>query len=461
MLEHGWIDSPEIALLLDALPAQARVVEVGCGVGAFALAAAAAGADVIAIDSVPTHVDLVRAAARRNRFDRLRVICASSVEGIDMDQVDAVMLRVGIPEALRVALDRPSVVFFGELRNEVARLGRDVLMIDEVREGVLVATSPTDPQPSAASAYAMLDATPSGWRVEPPLDADRRRSRVIDEASSPSATRRLHAARLLGACTHPAAAATQTTLAIDIEPQVRAGMGRAASKPAADPRPSLDETVVLAASLSLPAGLSDGHFHVRAGQYVGVVAAADEPAGGALIEAIAGIGEPHQGTLEVLARPTLVRGLADAVQAGLSVAQNLELLAAFLGADVSAVDRHMSQLARDGGFAEALPQSLEQAGSDVAARVMLCAALHCASGPLLLIDGLPALDSPALRQRTERHVRELLRHGTSIIQRVHDPSGLIARPDRLMWIHDGRILHNGHAESIAAASIAQLAGSSA
>jgi ABC-type polysaccharide/polyol phosphate transport system ATPase subunit/SAM-dependent methyltransferase len=458
MLEYGWIDSPEVALLLDALPPSARVLDAGCGVGVFALAAAAAGAEVVAIDSAPANVELVQAAARRNGFERLRVLCASSVEGLDVDRADAVRLRHATPQEARAAFGRPAVVFDGELRGEADRLGREVLMIDELRGKVLVRTAADDLWPHAACHCTMLDEVPSGWRVEPALGDDQILSRLIDEAGSPSPTHRAHAARLLAACTQPAAAATQSALAIDVEPQVRAYVGNATSKPAPGPRPSIGETVVLAASLSLPEVLSDAHFHVRAGQYVGVLAAPDEMGGSALLKAIAGLLDPSGGTLEVLTTPTLVSGLADAVQPGLSVAQNLELLGAFVGADVAEVDRRISELARGGGFAEALPLRLAEAGGDVAQRLVLCAALHLAPGSLILLDGLPAIDGPQLRHNIGRRVRELLREGISIIQCVREPREMIARPDRLMWISGARIVHNGHAESLTQASEHRLAG---
>jgi len=422
------------------------------------LAAAAAGAEVVAIDSVPANVELVQAAARRNGFERLRVLCASTVEGLDVNRADAVRVRHGLPEVPSAAFGRPAVVFDEELRGQADQLRRDVLMIDELRDKVLVRTTAGDVQPHMACRHTMLDQVPSGWRVEAALDHDQILSRLIDEAGNANAIRRARAARLLAAYADPAADATRSALAIDIDPHVRAHVGTTTARPAPDPRPTVGETAVLAASLSLPEALNDARFHVRKGQYVAVLAARDENAGSTLLDAIAGLSHPSDGTLEVLVAPTLVSGLADALQPGLSVAQNLELLAAFVGMDVAEVDRRMPELARGGGFAEALPLRLADAGREVAERVMLSAALHCAPGSLILLDGLPAIDDPQLRRRTDRRVRELLRDGIAIIQSVHDPRELIARPDRLMWISGGRIVHNGHAESLIQASEHLLAG---
>jgi ABC-type polysaccharide/polyol phosphate transport system ATPase subunit/SAM-dependent methyltransferase len=457
ILEHGWINPPEVALLLDGLPPRAVALDVGCGVGIFALAAAAAGAAVVAIDSARANVELVQAAARRNSFDRLRARCATRAEDGDAGSADAVRVRHATADAVRVVLGRPAVVFGDELRGEAHRLGRDLLVIDEARSGVLVQASANEPPSSASAWYAMLDEVPGDWRVEPALDEGQLLSRLIDQAGSSSASCRVHAARLLAGCQDPAAGPTRAALAIDVDPQVRGTDCCRESRAARDPGLGVGESVVRAASLSLPEGLTDAYFHVRAGQYVGLLAAPGEVGGRALLEAIAGFREPCGGVLEVLSRPTLVTALADALQPGLSVAQNLELLAAFVGAEVTEVDRRMPELARAGGFASALATPLAEASADVAERLMMSAVLGCTPGSLILLDGLPAIDAPQLRERANRLVRALLRDGTAIIQCVQDPGQLIARPDRLMWVRDGRLVHNGHAESIAIAAEQLLA----
>jgi ABC-type polysaccharide/polyol phosphate transport system ATPase subunit len=480
MLEHGWIDPPEVALLLAALPPGARALDVGAACGVFALAAAAAGAEVLATDPSAGNVELVRRAARRNGFERLTVVCAASADGLDgAAEADAVRLRGVRVETARSAWERPAVVFDGQLDSGGGPRGRPSLLIDEARRRTLVRVVGDDPPPGAACRHALLDEVPGGWLVQPPLDEDQRLTRLVDEAGHPSAWRRAHAAGLLAAYSHPAAQATVRALEIDVEEEVRAcAVGSGARHPLrngenGDPPPvarqprapaaraTVAESVVLAASLSLPGELHDAHFHVRAGQYVGVLAARDEESGSALLEAIAGLLAPLEGTLEVLAPPTLVSGLADALQPGLSVAQNLELLSAFVGADVAEVDRRLGELARGGGFADALSLRLLDAGEEVAQRLMVTVALQCASGPLLLLDALPVIDPAApLRRAIDRRVRELLHGGAAIIQLARDPRELVARADRVMWISEGRIAYNGHAESITRAAQRPLAAAS-
>ncbi|MCE3553293.1 methyltransferase domain-containing protein [Pseudonocardia sp. RS11V-5] len=55
-----------LALAAEPVPAGARVLEIGCGLGLPALAAARAGAEVTAVDLSPTAIDLVRRSAERN-----------------------------------------------------------------------------------------------------------------------------------------------------------------------------------------------------------------------------------------------------------------------------------------------------------------------------------------------------------------------------------------------------------
>ena len=73
-LDHDWIDEPVQRAFLGLVEPGSRVLDLGCHLGTFALPAAALGAEVIAVDASPAHVELLRRAADRNGFERLHVI---------------------------------------------------------------------------------------------------------------------------------------------------------------------------------------------------------------------------------------------------------------------------------------------------------------------------------------------------------------------------------------------------
>jgi FkbM family methyltransferase len=75
--DHDWIDEPVQRAFLELVSAGSRVLDLGCHLGTFSLAASAFGADVVAVDAAPAHVELLRRAAHRNGFDSLRVVHAA------------------------------------------------------------------------------------------------------------------------------------------------------------------------------------------------------------------------------------------------------------------------------------------------------------------------------------------------------------------------------------------------
>ena len=74
---HDWIDEPVQRAFLELVRRDSRVLDLGCHLGTFSLAASALGAEVLAVDAAPAHVELLSRAAHHNGFGRLRVVHAA------------------------------------------------------------------------------------------------------------------------------------------------------------------------------------------------------------------------------------------------------------------------------------------------------------------------------------------------------------------------------------------------
>ena len=74
---HDWIDEPVQRAFLEFVRPGTRVLDLGSHLGTFSLAASALGAEVLAVDAAPAHVELLSEAARRNGFDSLTVMQAA------------------------------------------------------------------------------------------------------------------------------------------------------------------------------------------------------------------------------------------------------------------------------------------------------------------------------------------------------------------------------------------------
>jgi FkbM family methyltransferase len=78
---HGTEIFRHYDVLLGALRAGDRVVDVGAHIGTFAFAAAALGCEVLAIEASPRNAALLRLGVRRNGFTRVHVVHAAATAG--------------------------------------------------------------------------------------------------------------------------------------------------------------------------------------------------------------------------------------------------------------------------------------------------------------------------------------------------------------------------------------------
>ena len=259
MLAHDWIDEPVMRAFLGLVEPGMRVLDLGSHIGTFSLPAAALGAEVISLDAAPAHVELLRAAAERNGFERLHVehgalsdaeeevaFVARSIHGhvalpgetdtitvptvtVDAlverhgwDRVDVVKLDVegNEPATLRGMRDlfagglRPHVVFecngtllprngssTTQLRATFAALGYELLMIDHLRPGVLVESGPGAVQTEDVTDYLAVATRPAGlaerWTIEPPFSREQVVARLVETLADPAEGYRSYAAQMM------------------------------------------------------------------------------------------------------------------------------------------------------------------------------------------------------------------------------------------------------------------------
>ncbi|MGD1050555.1 MAG: FkbM family methyltransferase [Solirubrobacteraceae bacterium] len=221
-LDHDWIDEPVQRAFLELVGPDLRVIDLGSHLGTFTLPAAALGASVLAVDATRAHVELLRAAAERNGFDRVQVhhraisdsdapvtfiersihghvhpdtssepppgavaVAPATVDGLleqaGWDDVDVIKMDIEGMEtvALRGMARlharglRPAIVFecngsmlpaarssIVELRQRLVELGYELLMIDHLRPGTLVRVGPGAIQPECVCDYLALSPVP-------------------------------------------------------------------------------------------------------------------------------------------------------------------------------------------------------------------------------------------------------------------------------------------------------------
>ena len=502
-LEHTWIDEPVQRAFLGLVEEGARVLDLGCHLGTFSLPAAALGAEVIAVDANPRHVELLREAARQNGFDQLHVVHAAisdseqpvsfieqSIHGrlalagdahstIDVppvtvdelldqhgwDGVDAIKIDIegtevaalnGMQRLLARGI-RPQLVFecnggmlplygssVAQLRSRIVALGYELFLIDHLRPGILVEASPNMLQTETACDYIATlsgrDRLAERWQIEPAFSIETLLARLIDHGSIDAIGYRRYAAQLLA--TGPrwlraeaAAALAARTLQLDVSPEVRSATAQPEptdhdTMPRPESEASPRDMVVLAKRLSLrsPSSepdrlfhsretapdellLRDISLHLRAGQLLGVLA--DRPeTGSALLRALAGLEQPAEGQLAVRGPALLVAQLAEVLELGLTVEENMTILAAYFGSHVPTIRERIHAIAQSVGIHHLLGTLLRDATAATAVRLTIGVALDLAEARVLLFDRMPSVGDaalPELGDRTHRAAAQLRR----------------------------------------------------
>jgi FkbM family methyltransferase len=496
LLEHDWIDEPVMRAFLGLVGPGTRVIDLGCHLGTFSLPAAALGAEVIAVDASARHVHLLRMAARRNGFASLHAIHGAVsdgshpvqfiersihgrvwlenepdqptttvptvsvdelVEQLGWDAVDAIKLDIegSEPAALRGMRRlhsrgiRPAMVFecngstlplFGsstrDLRQTIAELGYELMLIDHLRAGTLVEADADTVQPECASDYLALFSRPPrldrDWTIEPPFSREQIVTRLLDSAVGESAGFRRYAADVLAGGPEwlrsglavPTVPGDTVVSATDVsagipsdEPERPGGAGQA----------NLGKFAFR--------GLS---FHLRHGESLALVAEHSE-AGSALVRLLGGFERAVKGELTIRGRAALVSPVLEVFEPDLGIGDNLMLFASFLGCDVRTVAPRLVELAGRAGVGHPLATPFGQMTRETQMRLALTVAVECAEHRLLVLDRLPIIGDAAFRRWFAGRIAEIRRGGTAVIQVVCEPGQLLAPADRMLWIERGNV----------------------
>jgi FkbM family methyltransferase len=545
-LLHDWIDEPVQRAFLALVASDMRVLDLGCHLGTFSLPAARLGASVLAVDATAAHVELLNAAAARNGFDRLvalqRAISdadepvafversihghvglgdevrdgagvayvePATVDGLlaerGWDGVDLIKMDIEGMETVALAGmrqlfasgARPQIVFecnattlprFGssicELRERLAALDYELLLIDHLRPGVLVESGPLAVQPESVCDYLALPSRPASlrrdWRIERPFSREQLLTRLLDTAAGEGGGYRAYAAAVLAhgpdwLHSSDAAAPALAALHADAETVVREAFDPAcgaplrehanAPEPRAEGRPS--DIVVWARGLcvrrrtdELERWLEDDRgdrgelllehvdLHVRSGQLVGIVSEPQQTAS-ALLRALAGDGPPSGGAIERSEQALLLAGVGSGFEPDLTVSENIALYGAFLGCAVSEAEQRADHLAEIAGLGhEQLGVKLEELDAGAIAGLALSVALELTAPKLLLVDRLPPTSAGPLRDWLTARTWQLRLAGGAIVQVIDEEAALLGPANRVVWITGTRVACEGHPGSV-------------
>ena len=365
------------------------------------------------------------------------------------------------------------------LRAMLADLGYRIFLVEDSR---LIEAPPdsvyTQPVPQYVALPEPAPELAPEWRVEPPLGLGETAMRIAERVAGPDKEDRRHFAELLADGPawlrgNPLVAPGYRALAIDVDPATRrifepdrvpSGAAELATTPEPLPRPLPDGVAVLAAGISLrrpsfeperrePVAaesllVHDLSFHVRRGEHLGVLGGHSATAP-LLLRVAAGLDRPFVGQVDLYGTPLLVSTLGKLLEPGLTMWDNIALLAGYAGFDVRNARARAEGIARHAGVARELSMPLLEVGTTAVLRMVVAVLLECTSSEVVLfLDELPRLDDHQFVQWAAERAAERRREGLTIVQACGERDWPLGMPTRILWLPEDEDAVCGYPESI-------------
>lgn len=165
-----------------------------------------------------------------------------------------------------------------------------------------------------------------------------------------------------------------------------------------------------------------------------------------LLRMIAGTEEPSRGEVYVSAKPTLL-GVSAALQQSLSGKANIRLGLLAMGLSPNEVAGLEDEVIDWAGLREAIDRPLRTYSSGMVARLKFAIATAMRADILLVDEALSTGDATFAAKAKERMDSFLETAGTVFLV-SHGAKTIQEHCTRALWLHDGELIADGHAESI-------------
>jgi ABC-type polysaccharide/polyol phosphate transport system ATPase subunit len=133
----------------------------------------------------------------------------------------------------------------------------------------------------------------------------------------------------------------------------------------------------------------------------------------------------------------------------LSGRENIILNGTILGLDESQIRSKMEAILEFADIGEFIDSPVKTYSSGMYARLGFAIASHVEAA-ILVFDEVLAVGDAAFQQKCLDRIQELRRGGTTMLIVSHDMPTLVNMCDRVMWLHEGRVMSCGAPRDVVA-----------
>lgn len=166
-----------------------------------------------------------------------------------------------------------------------------------------------------------------------------------------------------------------------------------------------------------------------------------------LLRVIAGIYRPSSGEVNCSGELAAVLELGAGFHKELTGTDNIATYAAALGLSRAQLRKRWADIVAFADIGEVLDKPIKHYSTGMQARIALSVAL-CGEFDILLLDEALSVGDQGFRHKVEERLKQYHAAGGTLILVSHELNHLRPLCSRVIWIHEGRIVADGNAETV-------------
>ena len=187
-------------------------------------------------------------------------------------------------------------------------------------------------------------------------------------------------------------------------------------------------------------------FGVRRGEMIGLIGL-NGSGKSTLLRLIAGAAFPTEGKISVRGRIAPLLALGAGFVPDMTGRECVVINATALGLSRVEIDERMDAILAFAELTDFLDTPVRYYSSGMLARLGFSVAIHT-DPDLLLVDEVLAVGDHAFQKKCLARIQELRQSGVTILFVSHDASTVRELCDRVLWLHDGKLMGDGDPTSV-------------
>lgn len=171
-----------------------------------------------------------------------------------------------------------------------------------------------------------------------------------------------------------------------------------------------------------------------------------------LLRCIAGILTPTKGTVVVHGSPFYASGFGSALSKGMTVYENLRVIAAISGVANADLEETISRVLQDADLMEYRTARVAELSNGMISRLSFFSLMGMREvGPhdIVLLDEATSLaGDESFRERARETVARRMNGGATVVMVSHSIGSLAESCDRVVWLKDGEICMDGEPQTV-------------